>query len=67
MLGLFWLTWLRSNHQTMTDNDSQPTECDNCGYQWDYGGKYNSQTTCPDCQRKTSIGFSADQEQEIEV
>lgn len=30
------------------------TECDNCGYEWEYGGSL-MQTTCPNCQRKTEV------------
>jgi len=42
----------------------KPTKCDNCGHEWNYSGKYSSRTTCPDCQRKTTIGVSDEQELE---
>jgi hypothetical protein len=30
------------------------TECEYCGYQWEYGGEMQM-ATCPSCQRKTPV------------
>lgn len=30
------------------------TECDNCGYEWEYGGDLQ-RATCPSCQSKTTV------------
>lgn len=42
-------------------SENTQTKCDNCGYEWPYGGKFSHNTTCPDCQQKTSIGTNSDE------
>jgi len=43
--------------------DYEPTECEHCGYQWDYTGELEK-TTCPSCQQKTPVENSAEASKE---
>ena len=37
--------------------DKIPLKCENCGYEWGYGGN-NERATCPSCGNKTRVSRS---------